>query len=262
MKWIDKVKSKKILRFATPSFIILFLLSSIIWVNNQEKDQRCTEIKISITPESDLFFLSKEDIFQLVGGRSNGENLIGSKLKKINTKGMENALESNPFVEKADVFVGIDGKITIKVMQRTPVMRVITAAGNGYYVDSKGRKMPLNLDFAAPVVVVNGFIREPLARGETISDSALWSVLPLANFIHNDPFWKAQIEQIYVDNFKDIKLVPLVGNHTIVFGDSENINEKFDLLKSFYINGLSKVGWDLYKEIIVKYKGQIVAVKN
>ena len=70
------------------------------------------------------------------------------------------------------------------------------------------------------------------------------------------------IEQLYVDNYNDILLIPKVGNHTIVFGSADHIEDKFETLKTFYLKGLNAVGWDQYKKINLKYEGQIVAEKN
>jgi len=53
-----------------------------------------------------------------------------------------------------------------------------------------------------------------------------------------------------------------LGNHTIVFGSADQIENKFEKLKTFYIKGLNAVGWEQYKKINLKYEGQIVAEKN
>jgi cell division protein FtsQ len=48
----------------------------------------------------------------------------------------------------------------------------------------------------------------------------------------------------------------------VVFGSIENYEEKFRNLEAFYKKGLPVSGWNLYKEINLKYKNQIVCTKS
>jgi cell division protein FtsQ len=83
----------------------------------------------------------------------------------------------------------------------------------------------------------------------------------LSTFITNNKFLKAQIEQIFVEPDGDFDLIPRVGDHTIIFGDADNMDDKFDRLFVFYRNGLSKIGWTRYNIINIKYKNQVVCSK-
>ena len=60
----------------------------------------------------------------------------------------------------------------------------------------------------------------------------------------------------------DIELIPRVGNHTIVFGDANQIESKFEKLIVFYNKGLSNTGWNEYSVINLKYEGQVVCTKR
>ena len=84
----------------------------------------------------------------------------------------------------------------------------------------------------------------------------------LAQYLENDDFWRDQVDQIWVDDRKDIRLIPRVGAHSIVLGNMDRYQEKFDNLTSFYLNGLNVIGWDKYDKINVKFKGQIVCTKK
>lgn len=92
--------------------------------------------------------------------------------------------------------------------------------------------------------------------------------LKLINFvkyIENDSFWRAEIVQIVAVTISsgdvEVELVPRTGDHTILFGAIEDVEEKFDRLLAFYENGLGNIGWDNYRTISVKYKGQVVCRK-
>jgi len=80
----------------------------------------------------------------------------------------------------------------------------------------------------------------------------------LLNYINKSEFWKAQIEQVYVNSDREFELVPKVGNHTILFGDTTQTEGKFKKLEVFYREGLNTDGWNDYKTINVKFKNQII----
>jgi cell division protein FtsQ len=84
----------------------------------------------------------------------------------------------------------------------------------------------------------------------------------LSEYIYNDKFLKAQIDQIYVNRHKEFELVPKVGKHLIVFGKVENIEEKFERLMKFYDEGLNKTGWNKYSIVNLKFDNQVVCTKR
>jgi len=83
----------------------------------------------------------------------------------------------------------------------------------------------------------------------------------IAKFIYMDKFWKAQIEQVFVDDNMDLELIPKVGRQVILFGDIDRMAEKFKFLKAFYKDKMSQVGWNKYIVINLKFRNQIVCTK-
>jgi cell division protein FtsQ len=84
----------------------------------------------------------------------------------------------------------------------------------------------------------------------------------LAEYINGNKFWKAQIQQIYVNEDGDFELIPLVGSHVIVFGTFDKPDVKFSKLEALYRNGLSVKGWNTYNVINLKYENQVVTEKR
>ncbi len=87
----------------------------------------------------------------------------------------------------------------------------------------------------------------------------------LINFvevIQHDDFWRSEIVQIVAhgggDKELEIELIPRSGRYTILFGKADDIERKLSDLDAFYRNVLTNVGWDKYRTINVKYKGQVV----
>ena len=60
----------------------------------------------------------------------------------------------------------------------------------------------------------------------------------------------------------DIILVPVIRGHVINMGDTTNFADKFRRLKLMYLKVMSSKGWDFYKEISLKWRGQVVGVRR
>ena len=144
-----------------------------------------------------------------------------------------------------------------------------------YYLDDDGKMMPLSDKYTSNVLVANGNISESfgqnyfrsvanIAKDSTLrARSVLDELYAMATYINKDEFWKAQIQQIYINNDKEMELIPLVCNHKIIFGDTSNMEEKFNKLLTFYKQGLSYTGdWNKYSIINLKFKNQIVCTKK
>jgi cell division protein FtsQ len=183
--------------------------------------------------------------------QQSGINLVGKSLSEINTGRIEATLEANELVRQAECYKTVAGRVKLKVYQRTPLLRVIANKGN-YYIDTDGKKMPVPANFSAYVPVATGFIED---------DFALAELFRFSRFLQKNKFWNAQIEQIYVAPNRDIELTPRVGNHQIILGKIEDYEENLDKLKLFYEEGLSKIGWNKYSKINLKYKNQVVCTK-
>lgn len=76
--------------------------------------------------------------------------------------------------------------------------------------------------------------------------------------LHEDPFTKSLVEQIYIDDQGQFSLVPKVGNEKIVIGKLNNLKDKLSRLKFFYQEGLRYEGWNVYQTIDFKNDDQVV----
>ena len=255
------------------SVLIIGLLVTMGFVNKEQDSLPCKSLDIKVNQDDDLYFLNKMDIRQLI--RDRGDSIIGQPKATVNITELENALNSHADIANAEVYMTVNGDVKVEVKQRKPVVRVINANGDSYYLDSEGKLMPLSDKYTAKVVVANGSIMEPYAKRYMYSvqqigsdssmkaNSMLDELFAMANYINADEFWKAQIQQIYINSDKDMELVPMVGNQKIIFGDTTLMDEKFKKLLTFYQQGLNTTGWWYkYSTINLKFKNQIVCTKK
>jgi cell division protein FtsQ len=161
------------------------------------------------------------------------------------------------------VYNDLTGEVKIEVRQRKPVLRIINSSLKSFYIDENGLKMPLSPNFAARVLIANGNITESYGGiFDSVQTKLVQDIYHLTKYTLRNEFWNSQIEQIYVQENGDLVLIPRVGNHKIIFGDISEMEEKFENLMVFYIQALPKVGWETYSVINVKFKGQIIGVRN
>ncbi len=90
-------------------------------------------------------------------------------------------------------------------------------------------------------------------------------LLTFVEHVENDDFWRSEVVQIVAHTTHsgtlEIELIPRSGQYTICFGRIEQVEEKLNKLLHFYRQGLSRLGWDKYREIDVRFDKQVVCRK-
>jgi len=229
------------------------------FISVKKKTVVCTNVKILI-PGADNF-IEREEVDAIL--KQSQGNLVGQHLESINLQRIEKNIIANPYIAYATVYADMNGVIQIRVKQREPVLRMINANGQDYYIDSNGLKMPVSPNFTANVLAANGNIMEHFSgRVDTLITRMAKDLYKVALYVKKDTFFNAQIEQLYVNDKKDIELIPRVGNQRIVLGGADSLETKMKNLLIFYKKALPKVGWNTYKTINVKYVNQIVCERN
>ena len=231
----------------------------------------CREYSIDIDYGDADMLVTREDIYNIV--KQSGHVLKGQPVSYIHAEKIESSIRKQPYVARANVFVTIDGKTEIHVVQRQPILRIFNQKGESYYLDGTGHLLPLNPDFSARVLVANGYIPESYSKTvnylqDTVRmkdsiqfNSVMNNLFTLSLFIMKDPFLKALIDEVYVEKNGEFELIPKVGNQLILLGTTENLKDKFDRLLVFYRHGLNITGWNKYNIINIKYKNQVVCSK-
>ncbi|MFC2110960.1 cell division protein FtsQ/DivIB [Bacteroidota bacterium] len=251
---------KRIIEILVWSILFTGIIILLSFVSIEHKKIECKSFDISLDYGDDNFdiFLTadeiKEKIYQIT------DTLPGQLLANIDVELIENEIKNIPYVADAEVYSTINGNIKSIITQRKAMVKIINHFGESYYLDNEQNVMPLSKKHSAHVLIASGYIGHKLQ--DTIkNNSTIKNVYTLAKAIINDEFFKAQIEQIYINKKNEIELIPKVGNHIIIFGSINNIDEKLEKLMLFYTKGLKKTGWNKYKTVNLKYRNQIVCTK-
>jgi len=264
--------SPKVRRISILSIWILVSVGVLVllgFVDSRQEAAKCKGLFVTIDEAVDHDFVAENDIIELINSKG---KVIDKPLGSINTSLLEKIVLTNPYVAKAEVYSSIDGNLHVDIVQRDPIVRIFNMKNEQFYIDNSGDFMPTSTLYTPPVLVANGFIFDTFAEmriqqnTESIPDSLkinkiIDQVYALSSFIEKDSFWSSNIEQIYVNESQELELVPRIGSHIILMGDTTNMKDKFDRLMVFYKEGLSKTGWNNYKVINVKFRNQVVCSK-
>tara|TARA_R110002072_G_scaffold150470_2_gene298873 strand:- start:745 stop:1542 length:798 start_codon:yes stop_codon:yes gene_type:complete len=261
---------RKVLNIAVLFLAVAGLFVSLAFSARESDKIPCSSIKIQVDNNSGNFFVTNDDVLDMIF--SKGDSLVGTPITSIPIAVYERHIAADPSVKRAEVYTKHNGVFAVKVYQREPILRVFNSDGESFYLDKEGSVMPTSDNYTARVPVASGFIMEKqyemqrhnvAEMSDSLKDiSCLDDLFTLANFIRNDEFWKAQIQQIRVEANGELTLIPTVGDHHILLGRIDKMEQKFKKLLLFYKKGLNTTGWDQYSRINLKYKDQVICTKK
>lgn len=244
------VKQRYWLKFVFIFLTLGYMIFSVVAFSYRSNETMCSGLTVVVEDSAKLRFVSPSDVSLFL---SEGDlNPLGIRYDCIDEAQVETCLESQPRIKKAECYKTPSGVFVVSVQQREPIVRVMTNEGS-YYVDLDGNLMAVSSDFSAYVPIVTGVVSKEIALNE---------LYQFAIYLHSNPFWKAQIEQVHFETERKVILIPRVGNHVVELGSLDDYEQKLKKLYSLYRNGFSKVGWNYYKKINLSYENQAVCTKR
>jgi cell division protein FtsQ len=241
------LRLKKTIGFSLLGAYVIVMMS---FVNVAYNEKRCNAIEVVIEDSIGTHFVQQSDILHIL---KKGEYDILSKVpNEINLHIIENDIKNHSSIKDCDCYFTSGGKMRIIIEQRHPIARVITKKYD-FYIDDVGAEMPPSRFYTAHVPIITGYVTR---------DMVATDLFKIADLIHNNNFWEAQIEQINVDQHGEYALIPRAGRQVIELGDANNLEVKFKSLEALYLQIFNNNSWNKYKTISLKYDGQVVCTKK
>lgn len=229
--------------------ILVYLAFAFLDFSRQGDHTVCKEVRVTIADSSHAGFITPDEALRIL--RNAGQYPVGRRMSRIEGNAIEKALKRNSFIESASCYKAPNGVVNVLIEQRLPLMRVISDNGDDYYIDGRGNTMNPR-GYVADIVVATGHISRQYARRH---------LLPLGQFLHDNPFWDDQIEQIHVSEKRQVELSTRVGGQLVKLGTPDSLARKFRNLYAFYEKVMPQVGWNKYTAISVEHTTQIVCEK-
>ena len=239
---------KKAVPYILFGSLLVYLIIVLTFASAEEDTVKCKGVQVFVDNSEGNAFIGEEDIHEII--RRNYGDVTKMNVVDIDKDSMEHVICRASEIKSAQVYYSLDGYIHVNVTQRVPVLRIVS--GKGYYVDEEGKMMPLSSKYTARVMVATGNISQQFACQQ---------LYPFVMKLKEDKLWQVLVEQIVVSG-KEVSLIPKVGNFRIVLGRLEGVEQKMENLRLFLEKGIALKGWNIYKEINLKFENQIVCVKR
>ncbi len=239
---------------AAAALIVLFVVA---W---QEKGgKKCKDIQVELVGDNTkALFLYEQEILGLI----TDENVkTGMPIASINLSALERMLENSGWIKNAELFIDNKLVLQVKIEQRIPIARVFTVGGNSFYMDNEGRRLPLRQLSVLRLPVFTGFTSDQpiLSKPDSL---LLHDMVYFANTIKSDSFFTAQIAQINIASNGDFELVPAIGDHLVLIGKVEHLEDKLNRLYTFYKKVWVPSGINAFQFLDCRFDNQIVALKK
>jgi cell division protein FtsQ len=248
----------KVLTYVATGILFFMIMGAAI---HHENAQTITGFEVNSGNKDGNNFVDDSDIYTILRN-SQYTSTIGSPVQNAGLERLSAILDNNPYVKRADIYVGADGEVIVKIHQRTAILRVINNAGVSFYIDENGDKMPASDKFTPRVEVATGLIFNKGNPNDTSDGAMMGKLYFLAKKIEANAFMNALVQQIYVDENRELELIPSVGNFSILIGDTDRLNDKFANLQSVYKDHPDDFPWNAYTMLNLKYAHQVVGIKN
>jgi len=237
----------------------LLLITLFVFAWKGKSDKKCNAIQIELTGNSNGFlFMDEKEILKFINEK--GVN-VGMSINDINLIQLEKQLNEIKWVENTNIYFDNLQQLQVKIEQRLPVARLFTVSGNSFYIDKVATRLPLRQLSVIRLPIFTGFPSEQ----ENLSkpDSVLLSdILHFALIVKQDSFFLSQIAQINIAPNGDFEMIPALGDHTVLFGSVENIENKLNRLYTFYKKVWPSSGINAYQVLDLRFDHQLLALKK
>lgn len=213
-------------------------------------DTVCTVLRYNITDAKERLYLSEDELNGLL--RAQDAYPIGKPLSQVSLQRIEDVVQTNPMVRTVQCHTNPRGEVNIRLTQREPLLKVITA-DDSYIVDSDRKRMPLRESIKDTMLTATGKVGLQMAT-HSIADFAEW--------LRDDAYWRTRIKYIDVRTPHYVRLLPAnADSEIIVLGDLDGYEDKLHKLRTFYEGGGEMVRAKQYKELDLRFDGQVVGRK-
>lgn len=233
----------------------MLLMGAIVFAEARHVGRTCQGIEIEID-ESVQRLIQKEALLTLLTTKVS-KPILSAPLQRLDIQGIENTLKTHNFVRAGIAYKSWRGVLKIAILPRRPIARIIYPNQQSEYIDEDGTLLPLSDQHTARVLLAE-VEKWPKGSKNLQAHTDGTALLALFSYIDRDPFWRAQISYLHVNEKGKITMTTQVSKQRIEFGRPRAIEKKFAKLKLFYKQIIPYKGWNTYKRVNLEFDDQIV----
>lgn len=232
------------IRLVLMLIVVIFLYS---FTQNRSQNKKINKIQVEFQGNNKMF-LTNEMVNNLLIQNLGGTSSI--QKDKVDLKDLESALKKQSFIENAEVYISEDGMLITKVLQKSPVARVVNN-NRVLYVDKNGSIFQLSDNFSSRVPIVQGNVEGEFKKG----------FIETFKTIEKDDFLKKHIIAIKIKDNGSMTMLTREYDYDINFGKPILIDKKFKNYKAFYQYASKDSLLGKYKTINLIFTQQVVCSK-
>ena len=228
-------------------FLLIISITALYAFSYERSAQRNIKgISLEFVGENDMFVTQEMVNKLLIQNYGSLKNLPKEKVV-LNT--IEEVIETDEMVKKAQVYLTVKGELKSKIEQRQPIGRV---EGNSkFYLDKEGFSMPLSKIYSARVPIITGKI-----TGKSLED-----VYVILKYINEDDFLRKNVIGIHIEEEEKYQLKFRLDSFVVNLGGVEDLEVKFNNFKAFYAKATRDKTLDNYQIVSLEFNNQVVCTK-
>ncbi len=228
--------------------VLLFTLVVFLYAFSAKRNTDLPIAKTNIEfVGEDHLLISKNIVDKLLIQNQQAVECMPKDILDLNE--LESKISSHPMIEKAEVYLTVNGEVRVEVAQRKPLARVISEPS--FYIDSRGEMMPLSPEHSARVILVYG----------DVDASNLEAVNELLQYIAQDDFLKLYVTEIIVNEEQQFSLAMRTYDFEVVVGTTKDLDKKMNNFKAFYQKAKKDKLLQTYKTVNLHFDHQVVRTK-
>ena len=237
----------------------MLLITLFVFAWQGKSSKKCNAIQIELTGNSNGFlFMDEKEVLKFINDKG---VKVGMSISDINLIQLEKQLNEIQWVEHTNIYFDNLQQLQVIIEQRLPVARVFTVSGNSFYIDKTATRLPLRQLSVIRLPIFTGFPSEQdkLSKPDSV---LLNDIMHFALIVKQDSFFLSQIAQINIAPNGDFEMIPALGDHTVLFGTVENIEDKLNRLYTFYKKVWPSSGINAYQVLDLRFDHQLLALKK
>ena len=216
-------------------------------------EKECHSVRYIIEDREVRAYLTETELTQLL--RAKDFYPVNRVIASTTLHRIEQTIAQHPMVRTAQCYITPRGEMRIRITQRVPILRVQTPIDT-YFIDSDRRVMEARESVKDKVPVVSGNVGVTMAS-HSLADFALW--------LQRDTYWRTRIHHLHVQNPQMVYLYLVQSNDSdaitfnrVVLGSMRGYEQKMSKLRVFLENSSEATKDKQYREIDLRFKGQVV----
>ncbi len=229
---------------------VLLVSAAVVGFQMTPTGALCTSLRYTIKDADERMYLSENELNALL----RAENIypVGQAMNAVSLHRIESAIRRHPMVRTAECYRTPRNEVRIRLTQRIPLLRVQTPHEH-YLIDTDRRIMQARAAVRDSVPMVMGNIGPQMAA-TSLADYAEW--------LQDNRFWRTRVHHLYVQSpFMVYAYLRGEAMPRVVLGSIRGHERKFAKLRTYIEDGAEETAGKQYRELDVRFKGQIVARK-